>query len=140
MDGPKASEYFLRQNDVVICIKGATGKVGCLKNAPLAGDGGWVCGQSIAILRARNNSYHPQALMMYLRSPQGQERLARPVVGTTSPTIQGKALKNLQIPILTPTQSELAVEALEGEDVIDHQILQLKRAQAKISKFLWPLS
>lgn len=134
---PRPTARLLRTPDRSTPDKSGTTSPGralasSVKSAPLAGAGGWVCGQSIAILRARNNSYHSQALMMYLRSPQGQARLASLVVGTTSPTIQGKALKNLQIPILTPTRSDLAAEALEGEDAIEHQILQLKRAQATI--------
>jgi type I restriction enzyme M protein len=137
LEGPNAQLYFLQENDVVICIKGAVGRVGCVSNAPPVGEGGWVCGQSIAVLRARGQSYNPQALMMYLRSHVGQAQLNRLVVGTSSPTIQGKALKGLEIPVLTPVQSDMAAEALEKEVTIDAEILQLRRKQSQISGFLW---
>ena len=137
LNGPNAQEYFLRENDVVICIKGAVGKVGCVAKAPPIGAGGWVCGQSIAVLRARGESYNPQALMMYLRSPLGQAQLNRLVVGTSAPTIQGKALKGLEIPVLTPVQSDMAAEALEKEVAIEAEILRLRHKQSQISGFLW---
>ncbi|TDV58894.1 N-6 DNA methylase [Pseudomonas sp. LP_7_YM] len=137
LNGPNAQEYFLRENDVVICIKGAVGKVGCIAKPPPIGSGGWVCGQSIAVLRARGQGYNPQALMMYLRSPLGQAQLNRLVVGTSAPTIQGKALKGLEIPVLTPVQSDMAAESLEKEVAIEADILRLRHKQSQISGFLW---
>lgn len=137
MDGAKAADYFLKENDIVICIKGAIGRVGCLSKTPPLGPGGWVCGQSIAVLRARNDGYAPQALMMYLRSPVGQNKLFRLAVGTSSPTIQAKALKAFQVPLLTLVQSDMAAEALEKEAAIENEILQLRRKQAQVGSFLW---
>ncbi|MBM0212812.1 N-6 DNA methylase [Pseudomonas syringae group genomosp. 3] len=139
MDGPNAYDYFLRPGDVLICIKGATGKVGFISKAPLPGAGGWVAGQSVAVLRARGKGYLPQALMMYLRSPFGQAGLRRLVVGTSAPTIQAKALRKFQIPVLTAVQADMALEALEEEATIERQIDGLRQKQANISSFLWPI-
>ncbi|CRM86708.1 hypothetical protein [Pseudomonas sp. 22 E 5] len=138
LDGPNSFDYFLKANDVVICIKGAIGRVGCISKAPLPGPGGWVSGQSVAVLRSRGTGYAAHVLMMYLRSPKGQASLRRLVVGTSAPTIQAKALKGFQIPILTAVQSDMAFEALEAETDIDYQIEQLQQKQSKISSFLWP--
>lgn len=138
LDGPNSFDYFLKAKDVVICIKGAIGRVGCISKAPLPGPGGWVSGQSVAVLRSRGTDYAAHALMMYLRSPKGQAALRRLVVGTSAPTIQAKALKGFQIPILTAVQSDMALEVLEAETDIDYQIEQLQQKQSKISSFLWP--
>ncbi len=137
LTSPNASSYFLRKNDVLICIKGAAGKVGCIAAPPIPGEGGWVCGQSIAILRSREGSYDPQALMMYLRSPAGQAQLARMVVGTTVPTIQNAAFKQLKIPILNFVQTDMVIEALDAEVSIQQEIDRLKIKQATIASFLW---
>ncbi|OSR39000.1 hypothetical protein BV323_02402 [Pseudomonas syringae pv. actinidiae] len=77
--------------------------------------------------------------MMYLRSPLGQAGLRRLVVGTSAPTIQAKALRGFQIPVLTAVQADMALEALEEEATIELQIDDLRQKQANISSFLWPI-
>ena len=49
----------------------------------------------------------------------------------------GKALKGLEIPVLTPVQSDMAAEALEKEVAIEADILRLRHKQSQISGFLW---
>jgi type I restriction enzyme M protein len=140
MSGANAHGYFLRPKDVLLCIKGATGKVGVIGQAPLPGEGGWVSGQSIAVLRARKadlNGYDPIALMMYLRSPLGQLKLNRLVVGTSSPTIQSKSLKALGLPVVSSHQREIIQDALAREDAVQREIQDLVKKQAQISTFLW---
>lgn len=134
---PNADSYFLRPGDVVVCVKGAVGTVGLIARCPEPGENGWICGQSIAVLRMKDRTYSPAALLLYLRSPQGQARLASIVVGTTSPTIQAKGLRALRVPVLTPTQFDMAEEVLEKEVRIEEDIRKLRAQQAAISAFLW---
>lgn len=137
---PKAQSYFIQRNDVLICLKGAVGRVGIVKSAPERGAGGWVAGQSLAILRARPSAqYDPGALMIYLRSPMGQAQLSRLVVGSSIPTLQGSALKKLEIPTMNIVQRGMAVEALEEEAYVQTEIEALRQKQSKIASALWKL-
>lgn len=136
----KAQSYFIQRNDVLICLKGAVGKVGIVKSAPERGAGGWVAGQSLAILRARpSGHYDPGALMVYLRSPMGQAQLSRLTVGSSIPTLQGSALKELEIPTMNIVQQGMAVEALEEEASVQSEIEALRQKQSKIASALWKL-
>lgn len=137
---PKAQSYFIQRNDVLICLKGAVGRVGFVKSAPERGAGGWVAGQSLAILRARpSGQYDPGALMVYLRSPMGQAQLSRLAVGSSIPTLQGSALKELEIPTMNIVQQGMAVEALEEEASVQSEIEVLRQKQSKIASALWKL-
>jgi type I restriction enzyme M protein len=137
---PKAQSYFIQRNDVLICLKGAVGRVGFVKSAPERGAGGWVAGQSLAILRARpSGQYDPRALMVYLRSPMGQAQLSRLAVGSSIPTLQGSALKELEIPTMNIVQQGMAVEALEEEASVQSEIEALRQKQSKIASALWKL-
>lgn len=137
---PKAQSYFIQRNDVLICLKGAGGRVGFVKSAPERGAGGWVAGQSLAILRARpSGQYDPGALMVYLRSPMGQAQLSRLAVGSSIPTLQGSALKELEIPTMNIVQQGIAVEALEEEASMQSEIEALRQKQSKIASALWKL-
>jgi type I restriction enzyme M protein len=137
---PKALSYFVERDDVLICMKGAVGKVGLVKSAPGSGAGGWVAGQSLAILRARSpGKYDPGALMVYLRSPMGQAQLSRLVVGSSTPTLQGSALKVMEIPALNIVQQGMASEALEEEAAVQWEIDRLRQKQSRIAAALWKL-
>jgi type I restriction enzyme M protein len=137
---PKALSYFVERDDVLICMKGAVGKVGLVKSAPDSGAGGWVAGQSLAILRARSpGQYDPGALMVYLRSPMGQAQLSRLVVGSSTPTLQGSALKVMEIPALNIVQQGMASEALAEEAAVQWEIDRLRQKQSQIASALWAL-
>ncbi|MHC2146482.1 N-6 DNA methylase [Pseudomonas sp. 210_17 TE3656] len=137
---PKALSYFVERDDVLICMKGAVGKVGLVKSAPGSGAGGWVAGQSLAILRARApGKYDPGALMVYLRSPMGQAQLSRLVVGSSTPTLQGSALKAMEIPALNIVQQGMASEALAEEAAVQWEIDRLRQKQSRIAAALWKL-
>jgi type I restriction enzyme M protein len=140
LGAPKAQTYFIRRNDVLICMKGAVGRVGIVKSAPERGVGGWVAGQSLAILRGRSSGhYDPGALMVYLRSPMGQAQLRRLVVGSSIPTLQGSALKEMEIPTMNIVQQGMAIEALEAEASVQWEIDQLRQKQSRIALALWTL-
>lgn len=140
LSATKALNYFVQKNDIVICVKGAVGKVGIVKNAPDSGSSGWVVGQSLAILRARpSGHYDPRAVMVYLRSPMGQAQLSRLTVGSSIPTIQGAALKELEIPTMNLFQQGMAIEALENEASIQFEIATLHQKQSQFASALWKL-
>jgi type I restriction enzyme M protein len=77
--------------------------------------------------------------MVYLRSPMGQAQLSRLVVGSSIPTLQGSALKELEIPTMNIVQQGMAVEALEEEAYVQSEIEALRQKQSKIASALWKL-
>ena len=98
---------FLRPNDIVLSIKGVTGKVALIpETVPAVGEGGWVVSGMCSILRVQEDSgISPEVLFAYLRSQIGQELLNRLAAGNT-------ALRNIpiqelkQIPVIIPDAGE----------------------------------
>ncbi|HBO2993410.1 TPA: N-6 DNA methylase [Pseudomonas aeruginosa] len=140
LDSPRASTYFLQPNDLLIAVKGSIGKVGIVSNPPTAGEGGWVAGQSFAVLRLKQASaYSPQALLVYLRSEMGQALLNRLAVGASQPTIQLSALKDLPIPTLSVSEMAKVSVIVEQERQIQQEIELLREKQAALGARHWTL-
>ncbi|MGE6993789.1 N-6 DNA methylase [Pseudomonas sp. NPDC047961] len=140
LSSAKASTYFIKPDDVLVTFKGTIGKAGIARDVPKVDEGGWIAGQSLAILRSqRPELYPPKSLLLYLRSAVGQASLNRIAVGATIPSIQLSALKDLEIPV--PSASEMATmaHAFEQQAQIQEEIQQLRAKQAAISAEFWTL-
>ena len=134
----KASIYFIRPDDVLLTFKGTIGKVGIAREVPDSEEGGWIAGQSLAILRStRPELYPPKALLTYLRSSMGQALLRHIAVGATIPSLKLSALKDLKIPVPNAEEMHRMVQAFEHEARIEEQIQQLRTSQAAIAASLW---
>lgn len=76
----RGGAVFLQPNDIVFVIKGSVGKVSIAPNeTPPPGPGGWVVGQSMAVVRmdrGRSAAYC-RAMTVFFRSDIGQELLRR---------------------------------------------------------------
>jgi type I restriction enzyme M protein len=140
LDSPKSTTYFLQPDDLLIAVKGSIGKVGIVPTPPTAGEGGWVAGQSFAVLRATQpNGYMPQALLVYLRSDLGQTLLSRMAVGASQPTIQLSALKDLQIPLISREEMAKVAQIVQQEFEIQQEIERLRERQAALGAKQWAL-
>lgn len=140
LDSPKSTTHFLQPNDLLLAVKGSIGKIGIVPTPPTAGEGGWVAGQSFAVLRAiEPNSYMPQALLVYLRSDLGQILLSRMAVGASQPTIQLSALKDLQIPLISREEMAKVAQIVQQEYEIQLEIERLREAQAALGAEQWAL-
>lgn len=140
LESPKANTYFLQDKDILLSFRGAIGKVAIAKDAPAAGEGGWIAGQSFVILRAGEPAkYPPEALVVYLRSQIGQALLNRIAVGATMASIQLSALKELEIPIPSAGEMNRMVQAFEQEAQIQSQIQQLRDKQTSLAASFWRL-
>ncbi|MNW15957.1 hypothetical protein D3C71_2146310 [compost metagenome] len=69
----------------------------------------------------------------------GQAQLSRLVVGSSTPTLQGSALKVMEIPALNIVQQGMASEALEEEAAVQWEIDRLRQKQSQIAAALWKL-
>ncbi|MFG8476572.1 N-6 DNA methylase [Pseudomonas aeruginosa] len=141
LNSPRAEAYFLRPQDVLLAIKGSVGKVGIVFDAPEAGEGGWLAGQSFVVLRAKENThYSPVALLLFLRSALGQTLLKSQVVGASMPTLQLASIKDLSIPQLGQDELNTITSVFQKEIEIQREIHALYEQQAQLSADIWMLT
>ena len=134
----RSEDVFLRPHDLVLIVKGSTGKIGIVpKNVPPPGQGGWIAGQSAVVLRGRNSSLDLRGLGLWLRSKLGQQLLDSIKSGATIPMMSIATLRRLKVIALIPQWTELAIDVLEQEDDLQHQIEILQDQQASIAEDLW---
>ena len=135
----KGFDQFLRPGDIVLTIRGSTGKVGIVPDdPPKPGTGGWVAGSSATVLRTKSGApVDPKALFLILRSSLGQDLLKTITSGSTIPMITLRDLSKLEVPVPTQTSGRRAAEVLEMEEALQHQIEDLKRQQFAVAGDDW---
>ncbi len=133
-----SDDVFLRPYDLVLVVKGSTGKIGIVPaNVPPPGPGAWIAGQSAVVLRATNREVDLRGLGLWLRSKLGQQLLDSIKSGATIPMMSIATLRRLKVIAMIPAWTELAIEVLEEEDDLQHQIEVLQDQQASIAEQLW---
>ena len=133
-----SDDVFLRPYDLVLVVKGSTGKIGIVPdNVPPPGPGGWIAGQSAVVLRATNLDVDLRGLGLWLRSKLGQQLLNSIKSGASIPMVSITTLRRLNVIALIPAWTQLAIEVLEREDELQYQIENLKDQQASIAEQLW---
>lgn len=133
-----SDDVFLRPYDLVLVVKGSTGKIGIVPdNVPPPGPGGWIAGQSAVVLRATNLDVDLRGLGLWLRSKLGQQLLDSIKSGASIPMVSIATLRRLNVIALIPAWTQLAIEVLEREDELQYQIENLKDQQASIAEQLW---
>lgn len=137
----KNESQFLRPYDIVLIIKGNLGKVGIVPQAaPASGAGGWIAGQSAAVIRVdKSSGIDPRALFMLLRSELGKELVKTLASGSAIPFVQLRELKQLSIPIPTAEESAKASKALLEEEELQIKINDLQMEQALLSADCWSI-
>ncbi|MEO1395551.1 MAG: N-6 DNA methylase [Cyanobacteria bacterium J06634_5] len=142
IDSGTMTKCCLHPHDIVISIRGTTGKVAIASpNIPSPGRTGWLVNKSCLILRANQTVIDPIYLFMYLNSEVGQALLGQIVSGSTTPLIQLQSLKNLPI-ALPPLESPSSLKAkhiFEQQVQLQEEIDFLKQKQSRISKGYWSL-
>ncbi len=132
---------FLRPNDLVLSIRGAVGRVGLVSEAvPAVGEGGWLAGQSFAILRLHSDSPISAAvLLLLLRSPLGRALLRGVESGASIKMVQLRELNELKIPIPSAEQQQQVQLLFQQEVARVEQIRHLYQQQQQAVAALWPL-
>ena len=87
------TDQLIQPGDVLLCIRGALGKVAIASN-DFSIDEPWIASASAIILRPASKAYDPRLLFLYLRSELGQELLKKLACGATVPMVQMKDLKS----------------------------------------------
>jgi type I restriction enzyme M protein len=131
-------DNYAKPNDIVLIIKGSTGKVGIIPSfSAKPGKGGWVVGQSAIILRIDSDEIDANSLLVYLRSNIGQSLLKSITSGSTIPFIKLSDLKELRIIIPDAKIKEKISQILNREDSINKQINDLQLEQLKLTDNIW---
>lgn len=131
-------DIFLRPYDLVLVVKGSTGKVGIVpEKVPPPGEGGWIVGQSFVVLRAANPDVDLRGLGLWLRSKTGQQVLEGIKTGATIPMMAISTLRKLKVIALNPLWTAAAVEILDREEELQWQIENLQLEQAEIAEDFW---
>lgn len=133
----KAADLKLRQDDIVLMIKGAVGKVGIVGST---NDSYWTVGPSAVILRADAGRIDPRALALFLRSGLGQHLLKGAASGAVQPFIQLKELVTLKIPVSSLSEHMECGAILEQEEDIQTQIRRLNASLSELTPTQWQLS
>jgi type I restriction enzyme M protein len=133
-----SDDAFLRPYDLVLIVKGSTGKIGIVPgHVPAPGPGGWIAGQSAVVLRARDPSLDLRGLGLWLRSKMGQQLLGSIKSGASIPMLSIATLRQLRVIALIPQWTQMAIDVLEGEAELQGQIDVLRDQQASIAEDLW---
>ena len=119
-------------------IKGSVGKVSIAPNdTPPPGPGGWVVGQSMAVVRIAKTAAESMAMTVFFRSDIGQELLRRIAAGATIPFLQIRELRQLKVPLLDVTEIQQAANVLRDQEELRRKILLLQAELAAIRFEAW---
>ena len=134
----KGGAVFLQPGDIVFVIKGSVGKVSIApEDTPPVGPGGWVVGQSMAVVRINKPHAYRMAMAVFFRSDIGQELLRRLAAGATIPFLQIRELRQLRVPNLNAEEVEQAARVLTAQEVLRRQILELQVALGRLKFEPW---
>ncbi len=140
VDEIKLHDSFAKHNDIVIIVKGSTGKVGIVPlEVPIPGGDGWILGQSAIILRIKSDEVDPDSLLVYLRSNIGKSLLNSITSGSTIQFIKISDLKELPIIIPDTKTKEQMGKILEKENEISQQIKTLHAEQIALTDGIWSI-
>ena len=140
VDEIKLHDSFAKHNDIVIIVKGSTGKVGIVPlEVPIPGGDGWILGQSAIILRIKSDEVDPDSLLVYLRSNIGKSLLNSITSGSTIQFIKLSDLKELPIIIPDKKTKEQMGKSLEKENEISQKIKTLHAEQIALTDGIWSI-
>ena len=134
----KNPHQFLKSGDIVLIIKGSVGKLGIVGNAPPAGEGGWIAGQSSIVLRLNTPSIDARWLLVFLRSEIGQALISKLVSGATISLLKLNDLPKLEIPI-PDQETQQVIADFDQEVALQSQIDEIRKKQTELAKKYWSL-
>jgi restriction endonuclease S subunit len=118
----RLSRYRMKIGDILLGRKGDVGRA--VRVTP-AYDG-YIVGSDILRLRLINARILPDYLYYFIRAPRTRAWIARHASGTTMPGINEKILNSLEMPIPSPGEQAVLVQAVEqmnqAEDALNKSI------------------
>lgn len=134
----KGGAVFLQPYDIVFVIKGSVGKVSIAPDyTPPPGPGGWVVGQSMAVVRVKRPKPYAMAMAVFFRSDVGQELLRRLAAGAAISFLQIRELRQLKVPLLDAEKAEQAAHVLSDQEDLRQKILHLQNTLDRVKFEPW---
>lgn len=122
----KALKNLVHKGDIVLAIKGATGKVGIVENE----HDNWLAGQSFVILRLKDKSWTPEFLFWQLNSKRIKNQLGLLSTGGFIQLLKISDVKGLK---LIPPTAEI-LQKVHDANIRRSEILQkIKALQAELA-------
>ncbi|GAA4649574.1 hypothetical protein GCM10023116_18480 [Kistimonas scapharcae] len=132
----RAIQQRLKPGDILLVIKGHTGKVGLV---PTICGNNWIASQSFQIIRLKKGTWikDPVVLFQYLSSSAGQAILQQLRSGASVPLLQTRDIKKLPIPKMSDEQQEMAQHHWEEIRSIHAEIRFLQDKALTFRRKIW---
>lgn len=132
-------KYYLQENDILMTIRGTTGKVGIISKSLLEQCGGRIiAGKTCVVLRLQKNvEIQPLALLMQLRSEFSQARLQRLSSGAVIAGLSVKDLKEFPIVLFSFAKQQELAEKFNQQDKIKQMIRQQEQELKALANNFW---
>lgn len=132
---PKA---FLQAGDILITVRGATGKVGIISKALLEQyQGRVIAGQTLLVLRPNIHKIHPESLLLQLKAEFTQARLQLISAGAVIAGLSLKDLKEFPIALFNLEQQQEQVQRFKEQSNIQQKINQMQNQMYKLGNDIW---
>lgn len=137
----KSAAQFLQADDIILTVRGSTGKVGIVSADLVAKYGNRaIVGQTGLILRVKNpDVISAKSLLMQLRSPLGQQQLKLISTGEVIPSISLKDLKDFNVILSTLAERTQAEYAFDEQTKIQEHILEQQKKLAELGNSIWTI-
>ena len=132
-------KYYLKENDILITIRGVTGKVGIVSKSLLEQyEGRVIAGKICVVLRLQNaEKITPLALLMQLRSEFCQSRLQLLSSGAMIAGLSVKALKEFPIALFSLQKQQELAENFHQQAKIKQMIRQQEQEMKQLANNFW---
>ena len=136
----KARNQQLEAGDVILSVKGTIGRVGIVPDtAPGRNENNfWTVGQSMMILRPRENRILPEVLYEYLSSDVVQQHFETLAGGAVIMSFNMKDLKGLPIPVPTMQEQQQIADAFRSRQELYADIQRIRDEIDERRSASWP--
>lgn len=121
----KALRNIVRKGDVILAIKGSTGKVGLVENA----QDNWLAGQSFVIIRLKDSMWTPEFLFRQLNSKRVRAQLEMLSTGGVVKLLKISDVKSIK---LIPPTAESLIKVEKAKERRNEIINKIKELQAEL--------
>lgn len=121
----KALRNIVRKGDVILAIKGSTGKVGLVENA----QDNWLAGQSFVIIRLKDSMWTPEFLFRQLNSKRVRAQLEMLSTGGVVKLLKISDVKSIK---LIPPTAESLIKVEKAKERRNEIISKIKELQTEL--------
>lgn len=121
----KALRNIVRKGDVILAIKGSTGKVGFVENA----QDNWLAGQSFVIIRLKDSMWTPEFLFRQLNSKRVRAQLEMLSTGGVVKLLKISDVKSIK---LIPPTAESLIKVEKDKERRNEIISKIKELQTEL--------